>query len=195
MAILKFIREAKDSHLLLLGIIEEGESANYTVNTVTFREIGSPSVGDELNSSQMSSITYADQLIKAKKKALSILAYADNNRKNLALKLSRAGFSREIVDSVCDEMVELGYINERNQLERLILIEANRKLRGPSRIVAFLVSKGYSSSKIKEVMSMLVREGEIDFNSNARALLEKKMPDDADEDEVKKILYKNGFKI
>lgn len=195
MAILKFIREAGSQHLLLLGIVEEGESANYTVNISLFDEIGLPSVGDELDLSQMSAIRYADRLIRAKKKALSLLAYSDNNRKNLALKLSRAGFDRDIVDQVCTEMVELGYIDERDQLERLITVEANRKLRGPSRIVAALVAKGYSSSEIREVMESLVKDGEIDFAANARALLDKKMTDGIDEEEAKKILYKNGFKV
>ena len=195
MATLRFVRDAKDSHLLLLGIVEEGESAHYTVNLSTLRAIGTPSAGDELDEGQMSAIRYTDQLLRAKKKALSILAYADNNRKTLAMKLSRAGFSREIVDAVCREMVESGYINERRQLERLILDEANRKLRGPLRIIPGLVTKGYSSSDVREVLSSLVDSGEIDFNANARLLLEKKLPDQADEEKAKKILYKNGFKI
>ncbi len=195
MAALQFVREAKDSHLLLLGIVEEGESARYTVNAAALRDIGSPSVGDELDDGQMSVIIYTDELIRAKKKALSILAYADNNRRTLALKLSRAGFSREIVDMVCSEMVELGYINEQRQLERLVLDEANRKLRGPLRIIPALVAKGYSSSDVRAAMSSLIESGEIDLARNARLLLEKKLPDGADEEEAKKILYKNGYKI
>ena len=195
MATLKYIREAKDSHLLLLGIVEEGESANYTVNAVTFRDIGSPTVGEELDSSQMSAILYMDQLLRCKKKALNILAYADNNRRSLSMKLTRAGFSREIVSIVCDEMVERGYINEQRQLERIVLDEANRKLRGPLRIIPALISKGYSSVQIKKVISELVELGEIDFRKNARLLLEKKLLDPTDEDEAKKILYKNGYKI
>ena len=92
-------------------------------------------------------------------------------------------------------MIERGYVDERRQLERIILDEANRKLRGPLKIIPQLVSKGYSSSEVREVLSGLVESGEIDFKSNARELLMKKMLDGADEEEVKKILYKNGFKI
>ncbi len=195
MATLQFIREAKDSHLLLLGIVEEGESARYTVNLSAFREIGAPSVGDELDGEQISVIRCTDELIRARKKALSILAYADNNKKNLSLKLYRAGFGREIVDTVCREMIAHGYINERDQLERLIVNEANRKLRGPLKIIPTLAAKGYSTSEIKEVLSDLISSGEVDFSKNARTLLEKKLPDDADEEEAKKILYKNGYKI
>ena len=143
----------------------------------------------------MSAIEYTDRLIRAEKKALNILAYADNNKKNLAVKLYRAGFDREIVNTVCEKMVRLGYINESRQLERLVLSEANIKLRGPGRIIAALVAKGYSSSDIREALDTLTESGEIDFSLNARLLIEKKLGNNIDEDEVKKILYKNGYKI
>ena len=195
MASLEFVREAKNQGLLFLGVSEEGESARYTVNLSTYRDIGSPSAGDLLDNGQISAIKYTDQLFRAKKKALNILAFADNNRKTLFIKLQRAGFSRDIAESVCSEMVERGYVNEARQLERLILVEANIKLRGPLRIAPSLMQKGFSGSQIGEVMSRLVDSGEIDFSKNARLLLEKKLPDGLDEDEAKKILYKNGYKI
>ena len=195
MATLKYIRAIKDSRLLLLGISEEGESARYTINQATYDGIGCPSAGDELDGEMMSAIEYTDRLIRAEKKALNILAYADNNKKNLAVKLYRAGFDREIVNTVCEKMVRLGYINESRQLERLVLSEANIKLRGPGRIIAALVAKGYSSSDIREALDTLTESGEIDFSLNARLLIEKKLGNDVDEDEVKKILYKNGYKI
>ena len=195
MATLQFVRDSKDSRLLLLGISEEGESARYTVNLSAFAEIGSPSVGDFLDEEQMSVVIYTDELLRAKKKALNILAYADNNKKSLYSKLVRAGFSRDISSAVCDEMIERGYINERDQLLRLVEAEANRKLRGPGRILPALAAKGYSSSEIRSVMAELCDKGEIDFSKNARILLEKKMSSDANEDEMKRILYNNGYKI
>ena len=195
MATLKFIREIKDTSLLLLGIVGEGESADYTVNSSLYAEIGSPAVGDEIDSASLSAIKHADEHYRAKKKALSILAYADNNQKNLKVKLIRAGFSYEISDRVCEEMVSYGYINENNQLERLIMIEANQKLRGPLRIVPALVNKGYSSSDVRRVLNRLVDEGEINFKENSLRLAEKKLPDDFDEEDLKKLLYKNGFNL
>lgn len=195
MTTLKYIREIKDTSLLLLGIVGEGEFADYTVNSTLYAEIGSPSVGDTIDSSSLSAIKYADELYRAKKKALNILAYSDNNQKNLKAKLLRAGFSYEISDRVCEKMVSYGYINEKNQLERLILVEANEKLRGPLRIVPNLVNKGYSSSDVRTVLNRLVDEGEINFKENSRRLAEKKLPDDFDEEDLKKLLYKNGFNV
>ena len=46
-----------------------------------------------------------------------------------------------------------------------------------------------------EALSALEESGEIDFSRNARLLLEKKLSDECDEEEAKKILFKNGFKI
>ena len=136
----------------------------------------------------------SDEYCRATKKALNILSYADNNRRNLSAKLSRGGFSREVCQRVVSDMVSHGYIDERRQLERIILVEANTKLRGPMKIIPTLVAKGYSSSDVRGVMTSLVESGEIDFKANAKALLNKKLPD-GDAEERRQFLYKNGYKI
>ena len=192
MATLKFVRQIKDTKLLLLGIVEEGESATYTVGIDTYENIGSISVGEFVDEATLVSIKYADEYIRAKKKALNILAFADNNRRQLTDKLRRAGFSREIAQEICEEMVLLGYVNELRQLEIIVLNEANIKLRGPVKIMAALSAKGYSSRDIRTAISNLTERGELDFKRNAELLLEKKMTS-GDEDEKKKILYKNGY--
>ncbi|MBR4836490.1 MAG: RecX family transcriptional regulator [Clostridia bacterium] len=193
MKTLRSIREIGDKGLLSLAIGGE-ESANYTVCGRVYLEIGSPSVGDILTDEQIYRIREYDEYYRAKKKALAILAYADNNRRNLSMKLSKAGFGRDLTDRVVSEMVELGYIDERRQLERLITVEANGKLRGPLRVIPSLVNKGYSSSDVRAVMHTLMESGEVDFRKNAKALLDKKLPT-ADPEERKKFLYKNGYKV
>ena len=193
MKTLRSIREIGDKGLLSLAIGGE-ESINYTVCSRVYLEIGSPSVGDILTDEEIYRIREYDEYYRAKKKALAILAYADNNKRNLAMKLSKAGFGRDLTDRVVSEMVELGYIDERRQLERLITVEANGKLRGPLRVIPSLVNKGYSSSDVRAVMHTLVESGEVDFRKNAKALLDKKLPT-ADPEERKKFLYKNGYKV
>jgi SOS response regulatory protein OraA/RecX len=193
MKTLKFVRDIKDTSLLSLGI-EGEESVNLTVNLGTFAEIGSPSVGDALDDGQMEILLAYDEYHRAMKKALNILAYRDNNRFSLKSKLIHAGFGREACERVTEEMVERGYINERDQLERIITVEANTKLRGPMKIIPTLVAKGYSSSDVRSVMTELTERGEVDFKANAKALLNKKLPD-AEGEERKKFLYKHGYKI
>lgn len=195
MTALKFVREVKNSTLLLLGVIEEGELARYTVSASCYADMGCPEVGDFLSEDQLFMLREADELHRARKKALSLLSYADNNRRNLMTKLTRAGFKREVASDVTDEMVSLGYVNEARQLQRLVLNEANVKLRGPSRIIPALVAKGYSSSDVRKAMCELTESGEIDFKKNAKLLMEKKLPEGTDIEEKKKFLFKNGYKV
>lgn len=195
MAQISYVRASKDSLLLLLGIVEEGESRRYTISEAVYSSIGSPTVHSTLGSREMAVVKYADELYRAEKKALSLLAFSDNNHRTLCAKLARAGFSREVAEEIAEKMVKLGYINEQRQLERLILNEANYKLRGPLKITPYLVSRGYSSGEVRLVMSELIERGELDFKENARRLIEKKLGGGATDEDKKTLLYRNGYKI
>ncbi len=190
-----YIRDVKSSRLLRIGVRCEQETVGYTVSESFYAELDRPPVGYELSEAELSSLEYADECCRAEKKALSLLALADNNTRTLTRKLCAGGIRREIAEDVCKNMVMLGYIDERRQLRRLILSEALDKLYGPSKIIPRLAAKGYSVSDIKTVMRELVSEGTLDFSENAKALIEKKFPDDTDGEEKKKLLYKRGFKI
>lgn len=192
---ISYIRPSKDGKLLLLGTVGEGESRRYTISAQVYASIGSPAAHTPIDERSFEVIKYADELYRAEKKALSLLAFADNNERTLYQKLSRAGFSRDVSEEIAKKMVSLGYINERRQLERLILNEANYKLRGPLKIMPYLVAKGYSSHEVRSLLDELWERGEIDFSENSKKLIDKKLGDGATEDDKKKLLYKNGYKI
>ena len=194
MAKLLYIRDAGKA-LLLLGISEEGECARYTVSRALYSEIGSPLKGQEISDEVMDAVRDYDAYHRAKKKALSLLSYSDKNELTLRRRLAADGFASELAADVAREMVSLGYVNEERQLERLILGEANVKLRGPMKIISTLAGKGYSSEDIRRVLRILIDKGEIDFKANAKRLIEKRLPGCDDGDEVKKLLYRNGYKI
>ena len=86
----------------------------------------------------------------------------------------------------------LGYINEERQMEHLIL-RYHRELNGPQRILAKLASRGYGMKESRAVMDRLIASGEMDLDAARRALIEKKLPSDASDEDVKKLLYKNGY--
>ena len=194
MARLLYIRDVNNA-LLLLGISEEGECVRYKLSRTLYAEIGAPSKGAELSDSAMEIIKRYDEEYRAKKKALSLLSYSDKNEAGLKRRLSQAGFSKDVSERCAEEMVSLGYIDEERQLKRIILNEANVKLRGPMKILPLLIGKGYSSEDVRRVMRELSDSGEIDFRANAKRLLEKRGVDCTDTEEVKKILYRNGYKI
>ena len=194
MATVKWIKEIENSHLLRLGISEGEENAVYTVREALYSELSRPIRGQELGEGEMELVRAEDEYVRAKKRALYLLSYADNNERTLTLKLRERGFSAGVSAEVARDMVSLGYINEKAQLERLIVREANEKLFGKGKIVPRLMAKGYSASEINSVLAGLVEAGEIDFSENAKKLMEKKLPIGADEEERRALLVKYGYR-
>lgn len=193
MAKISYVKEIDKSGLLRLGIVRGEESFSYIADAKLYARLGKPDRGSEISDEMLCMLAESDNRIKAKRQALSILSFADNNEKGLFMKLRRRGFDSEVARQTVEEMVELGYINEQRQLERIIAVEANGKLRGPRKIISSLVAKGYPSELVKKVLRNLCDEGEIDFSENAERLIEKKLSDPENHEQRKALLFKNGF--
>ena len=188
-----YIRPSSSKGYLRIGV-ESEEKKEYTLSESEYAALGSPLVGDNLTRDTVSDLKLADMRYRAKKKALNVLSFGDNSEKMLIYKLTSAGISREISEEVTREMVARGYINSRRQLEALIINEVNSKLHGPGKIIPRLIAKGYNKSEISEVISELEYSGKIDFDSARKRLLAR-LPEDADGEDVKKLLYKNGYSV
>ena len=132
---------------------------------------------------------------KARLKALRILSFGDNSELMLKRKLLAAGIKRDIIDGVVAEAVSLGYINTERQIKKLIINEVSYNLSGPRKIIPKLINKGYSKSDIEAAVSELVDTGEVDFEAAKARLIESKLPENADEEQIKKLLYKNGYYV
>ena len=171
----------------------DGENRRYTVRSSVYAELGMPHKGDVIDDDALYALTLADEYYRAKRAALSILSFGDNNEKTLHTKLRTRGISNEVATDVVHEMVSLGYVDELRQLERLITEAANRKLLGPGKIVPRLMSKGYRLSDIKSTLSALCQSGEIDLHENKERMLDKHLGDSRDVEQVKKLLYKYGY--
>ncbi len=190
-----YVKSGPAEGSLIIGIVDDGAREKFYISQTEYARCGGPVKGEILDEETYLRMARYDEYHKAKKKALSILTYGDNNQKNLIRKLRVAGYPQDLAQVICREMVALGYINEEDQLRRLIVAEANEKLQGPNKIFAKLTAKGYSSSDIRDIMQNLVDEGEINFKSNAYRLIEKKLEKGATADEKKTLLYKNGYKL
>ena len=178
---------------ICITVSVDGENRRYTVRTSVYEEIGMPHKGASIDEDAFYAITLGDEYYRAKRAALSILSYGDNNERTLHTKLRTRGISDEVASDVVHEMVSLGYIDERRQLERLITEEANRKLHGPRKIVPRLLSKGYRLADIKATLFSLCDSGEIDLAENEERMLNKYLGDSRDTEAVKKLLYKYGY--
>lgn len=188
-----FVRESKNAGYTVLGINAGEGAVSYTVETSLYMRIGAPLASDVIGEEHFSLIVASDEIFRATKKALAILSYSDNNCFNLTRKLKSFGFSRDAVEATVEDMLRHGYVNEQKQLERLILNEAKTKLTGRAKFIPKLIAKGYKRSDIESVTERLIESGEIDFDAIKDELIERRLGDGADKDEVKKLLYKSGF--
>ena len=190
-----FIREARSRGYIRVGISDGEEKYDLTVSESDYREAGSPLCKDDVDRDTLLLLLDSDMRYRAGLYALRILSYADNNEKTLLRKLISRGIRADIAALVARDMVSRGYINEKRQLSLIITEEVNRKLTGPHKLRPKLISKGYSAADIDSEITMLLSSNEIDFERSKHLLIEKKLPTDATEEEIKKLLYKNGYDI
>ena len=192
---LVYMRDSRSRGYITLGISFGEEKRSFTVSETDYSDIGEPRIGDEISSLTFSLIKDSDEAYRARLYALRILSYADNNEMALARKLIMKKISPDIAKRVASEMVSLGYIKEEDQLRRAIIKEANQSLKGPRLIRAKLRAKGFSSGDIDLQLDSLIASGEVDFKVSADRLVEKKLARGASDEEIKMLLYKNGYDI
>ena len=189
-----YIKESKGGGYVIVGVADGEEKYALVVDKATYSSIAAPPRGHEITNEEMTVMRAADGEYRALKKALSLLSYADNSKRNLKMKLLRAGFSSSSADEAIREVVRLGYLNEDEQIRRAILYEVNSRLTGPMKLVSKLSAKGYSVSLIKAAVGALSDEGLVDFDENRRALLDKKLDADATPEQKQKLLKSYGYK-
>jgi SOS response regulatory protein OraA/RecX len=188
-----FIKAVPSKKRIQIGILESGDEYTYTVTEATYKALGSPLRGCDLSVSELGTIRFEDEYIRALKKAADYLSVSDKSKFALKIKLLKAGFSAEASDMALTRLCELGYLDEERQLERAVEREANYNLRGRHYIKRKLASKGYSASSVGRAIDTLVERGEIDFNENFEHLAAKKGVS-SDEDRLA-LAYKFGYKI
>ena len=187
----KHSRDGKTIRIILVIRTDEKET-EYTINEGTYREIGCPLSGDTINPEDLALISRRDEERRARRAALGILGYGDNSESRLKLKLSRHGVRPAVSEEIAREMVSLGYINEDRQITSLVM-KYQASLVGRKKIVARLIGKGYRKSDVDRVIESLVSSEEIDFKKNAKKLIEQKLNAPYTKEDVKKLLYKNGY--
>ena len=184
-----YIKPTGDGKRYVVGVTDGDEKQRYNISAALHLSLGL-SRGDELDEGTLEMLEEDNARYTCMRSALSYLAYADNNKRTLFMKLLRRGFDREIVAETVEECLRLGYINESDQIERAIIKEAE-KLYGRAYIFKKLASKGYSPSMINRAFDRLIESGEIDFSANLQALLYKKGCEN--DEECKKLMHKYGY--
>ena len=188
-----YIRMAKSKGYLRVGVASGDEKQDFCVSEAEYREAGSPTVSEELTRDAFNLLFLGNMRYKARIKAMRILSFGDNSERMLGRKLRSAGINADVTAEVVREMVECGYINSTRQLERLVSNEVQIHHTGPAKLIPKLIAKGYTKSDIERVINNLSERGIIDFDEAKARLIAKKLTEDASDDEIKKLLYKNGY--
>jgi SOS response regulatory protein OraA/RecX len=187
-----FVRPAREKGAFVLGLSDPEE--RFTVGHALYHELGEVRGGDALSSESVAMIKTEDESRRARKAALSLLSYADNSRRRLFEKLRRKGISAEIAERTVSDMIGEGLLSEERQLESAVLSLAEHRLFGPYRILADLSSKGYRGEDIRAAIHAAMEQGNIDFNKNLARLFEKKLGENATEEEKRKLKFTYGYK-
>ncbi len=192
---IEYMRFAQIRGYRVLGIRDDEKLKAYTVSERTYKSFGSPEVKSLIDDDAFDVFKKEDELYRARVKAGRILEFADNSHSMLVYKLQKAGFKRSIAEAVTDEMQARGYINEERALSRLIRIDVLTNCTSRRRLLLKYGSKGYSRSTVENVIDSLVLSGEIDFEEAKKALIRRKLGDNPDGEEVKKLLYNHGYTV
>ena len=187
-----FVRPAREKGAFVLGLSDPEE--RFTVGHALYYELGEVRGGDALSSESVEKIKKEDEGRRARKAALSLLSYADNSRRRLFEKLRHKGISAEIAERAVADMVTEGLLSEERQLESAVLSLAEHRLFGPYRILADLSSKGYKGEDVRAAIHAAMEKGNIDFNKNLARLFEKKLGENATEEEKRKLKFTYGYK-
>ncbi len=190
-----YIRADSEGSLMRVGVRCDTEKREYLITESALLELGDISVGDNLTREMLSALEYSDSLIRAKRRALNILSYGDNSEKTLMMKLLRAGIKREIAEETVLFVKSHGYINAERQIVRLVENEIRLHHSGPRKLIPKLAAKGYARSDIERVLGELIENGDIDFDEEKRKLIESHRIAPSDTEQIKKLLYKNGYNI
>jgi regulatory protein len=115
-----------------------------------------------------------NEYFEAKKSALRFLSIRNHSSQELCKKLSRKKFSEQIIKKVIDELLTLGYLNDRKFAEQY-LNELMGKLFGPLKIKNEMLKRGISNEIVDDILNEY-------FNN-----------DDMQKEIIEKILSKNKF--
>ena len=166
----------------------------YRLDEQTYDELGAPQEGQTLDDEQLAILSEEEADAKAEAMAVRLLSYGDSSIRGLRRKLQQRGFSWQVAARAAHRMAEKGYIKEEEQVYRLVVQAATKKLWGPRRILAALAAKGYDSPLIHAAIMRAEEEGDVDFDAAGTALLHRKFGDELPPvRECRALLYRYGY--
>ena len=128
--------------------------------------------GDKLTSALLSEIVRAENIYRARKKALNYLEYSEHTKKSMLEKLIGAGFSEETAQSAVSELINEKIINDVSYAQRYAYYLYTKKYYGSRRVIMELMKKGVSQDIAQEAAKSQMPE---DISELIRILIMKRM--------------------
>jgi regulatory protein len=101
-----------------------------------------------------------DSQDKALSLCFKLLSYRMRSEEEIRERLTRKGFSKEVIDGVVQELKEKGLINDREAAESFLRVAKESRLLGKKGIKEFLYKRGISKDIIMELLEKFdEREG------------------------------------
>lgn len=114
-------------------------------------------VGKEITRSQIDEYNHRCNYTKAFSLALDFISRKAATKKQIKDKLIKFGYDEDIITMVCEELNQLGYLDDVQYAKELAKDMISYKKQGKTRIIMELKRRGISQEDIKEALS------EIDF--------------------------------
>jgi regulatory protein len=109
--------------------------------------------GAELDEAAAASLALAAEAYGAEKRALSLVARAEQSEAMLAIKLEQRGFSRKAASLALGRLREAGLVNDRRYAEAYILSRLSRRPEGASRLLAAIRSRGIDDETARAALA------------------------------------------
>jgi regulatory protein len=120
--------------------------------------------GEAVSAEQLGEMAAADEFIRARKRALDLLAYRPRTEREVRDRLSRDGFSDAPVESAVARMLELGYVDDASFAVEFAASRFRSRGYGRHRLERELRTRGIAPATAQEAAFAAVGEGEDEYD-------------------------------
>ena len=154
-----------------------------------YAEAGEPLEGESVSEETYRLLFLEEDRMECRRRAARIQGISPNSENALLQKLALRGFPRDVAEEAIGALVSLGYLDESDQLSRLVELAA-KKYWPRKKTVLALLRKGY---RREDILSHLDLVGYSDAEL-ARRLVAAKLPLCATDEETQLLLARYGFR-
>lgn len=142
------------------------------------------STGQHLSAEEQRELVNADQVVKAKVKALDYLAHKPRTEAEVRRKLQRKDYAPTVVNDVIDQLMERGYLDDESYAFEYVQRRFSHKGYGPVRLQAELKKRGIDRTLAENAIESLFQSE--DQLAAARQKAQARWPRIAREDDPRK---------